>query len=284
MNVRFWGTRGSLASPGPETERYGGNTSCVEVRGEDGTLLALDAGTGIRRLGMSLPKPLRRIDILLSHLHMDHIQGLGFFAPLYNPETEVHIWGPASPMYSLRHRLMRYLSPPLFPVHLRDLPRLILHEVRTENFEIGEFRISALPILHPDMALGYRVADQYAEIAYMSDHEPLLGQKEFPADTDWISGFAIAAGVDMLIHDAQYTQAEYESHVGWGHSSLLQAIEFARVADAKCLVPFHYDPIHSDDDLDRMIAEAIAEAKPTFPVQPAHEGKVCDLGPNHSKT
>src|SRR5215472_3808209 len=142
MRVALWGTRGSLGSPGAEAARYGGNTSCVEARGSEGTVLVLDAGTGIRRLGVALPSSLRRVDVLLTHLHMDHIQGLGFFAPLYNPEVEVHIWGPASATLDLRARLMRYLSPPLFPVHLRDLPcNLVLHEVPRGEFEIGPFRI-----------------------------------------------------------------------------------------------------------------------------------------------
>ena len=114
MIVRLWGTRGSLAAPGVETARYGGNTSCVEVRGNDGGVIVLDAGTGVRRLGAKLPTDLQRIDVLLTHLHMDHVQGLGFFEPLYRPGLEIHMWGPASPMAGLRARLMRYLSPPLF--------------------------------------------------------------------------------------------------------------------------------------------------------------------------
>ena len=129
MKVTLWGTRGSLPTPGTDTFAYGGNTSCIAVQGSDGTLLVLDAGTGIRGLGATLGGDLRRVDVLLSHLHMDHIQGLGFFAPLYRPGLAVHIWGPVSTTLSLRARLMRYLSPPLFPVGLRELPcELELHE------------------------------------------------------------------------------------------------------------------------------------------------------------
>jgi phosphoribosyl 1,2-cyclic phosphodiesterase len=149
MQVTLFGTRGSLAAPGAETSRYGGNTSTVEVRGNDGTVLILDAGTGIRRLGAQIQTDTIRIDILLTHLHMDHIQGLGFFGPLYNPGIEVHIWGPASSILSLGARLSRYLSPPLFPVHLRDLPGVTCHPVPFSPFEIGPFRVQASLVCHP---------------------------------------------------------------------------------------------------------------------------------------
>ena len=142
MRVTLWGTRGSLATPGPETARYGGNTSCVGVRGREGTVLVLDAGTGIRRLAATLDKSVRRVDIMLTHLHMDHIQGLGFFAPLYRSDVAVRIWGPVGSKLTLRERLMRYLSPPLFPVSLRELPSAItLHEVPCGDIDIGEFRV-----------------------------------------------------------------------------------------------------------------------------------------------
>ena len=156
VTVTPWGTRGSLSAPGPETARYGGNTSCVEVRSDDGTLLVLDAGTGIRRLGVSLEasprmiQPPLRADILLTHLHMDHIQGLGFFGPLYDPNVEIHIWGPASVARPLRERLNRYLSPPLFPVHLRSLPsQLTLHEVPMEDLVVGDLRVTSAFVCHP---------------------------------------------------------------------------------------------------------------------------------------
>lgn len=282
MKVTIWGSRGSLASPGPETRRYGGNTSCVEVRGAEGTVLVLDAGTGIRRLGAILTGSVRRVDLLLTHLHMDHVQGLGFFAPLYNPDIEVHIWGPASTTLSLETRLARYLSPPLFPVRLRDLPRKpTLHEVPCADFEIGEFRISTSLVCHPGPTVGYRIASTSAggaSMAYLPDHEPALGTRQFPLNGDWTSGYPLAAGVDVLIHDAQYSDPEYEAHVGWGHSSIQQALKMAALADVKRLVPFHHDPSHSDDALDELIREAIAEAKPTFAVTPGAEGATVELG------
>ncbi|HVO26161.1 MAG TPA: MBL fold metallo-hydrolase [Candidatus Margulisiibacteriota bacterium] len=278
MTITLWGTRGSLAAPGSETARYGGNTSCVEVRGRDGTVLVLDAGTGIRRLGKSLPTNLRRLDLLLTHLHMDHIQGLGFFAPLHNPDLDVHIWGPASTTANLRTRLMRYLSPPLFPVHLRDLPcRLTLHEVPCGDFSIGEFLVTTALVCHPGPTVAYRISTAHGACAYFPDHEPALGVPRFPMSGDWTSGYALAADVDLLIHDAQYSSDEYAQHVGWGHSAVDDALKFAALSRVKQLVPFHHDPAHTDDDLDRMVAAAQA-ATPAFTIRPGTEGAVFEVG------
>jgi phosphoribosyl 1,2-cyclic phosphodiesterase len=272
MKITLWGTRGSLASPGPDTARYGGNTSCVEVMGNDGTVLILDAGTGLRGLGLSLPKSLCRVDLLLTHLHMDHIQGLGFFGALRNPEIEVHIWGPASTTLDLRSRLTRYLSPPLFPVHLRDLPNTILHEVPCDDFEIEEFHISTALVCHPDPTVGYRIESPDGILTYLPDHEPALGAEKFPISPDWTSGYKLAQGSDILIHDAQFTEDEYKTRVGWGHSSLSQAFKFAALAGVKSFVPFHHDPSHTDDALDDLINNSIGVAQPDFAVMPGVEG------------
>jgi phosphoribosyl 1,2-cyclic phosphodiesterase len=262
MRVTLWGTRGSLASPGAETERFGGNTSCVEVRADDGTVLILDAGTGIRRLGATLDGAQRRIDILLTHLHMDHIQGLGFFAPLYAPNVDVHIWGPASTTLGLQARLSRYLSPPFFPVHLRDLQcTLQLHEVPCGDFTIGPFRVFAALVCHPGPTVGYRISVGAVTVAYLSDHEPALGVPNFPMAPQWTSGFTVAADADLLIHDAQYRADEYPDHIGWGHSSLDDVLRFAAATRVKHLVTFHHDPSHSDTDIEQMIATA-----PTAPL------------------
>ena len=149
-----------MATPGPDTARYGGNTSCVAVQGREGSVLVLDAGTGIRCMAATLDRSVRRVDVLLTHLHMDHIQGLGFFGPLYRPDVEVHIWGPASTQMCLQSRLMRYLSPPLFPVGLRELPcQLTLHEVPCGDVDIGEFRVTSALVCHPGPTVGYRISD-----------------------------------------------------------------------------------------------------------------------------
>ncbi len=273
MNVTLWGTRGSLAAPGPETMRYGGNTSCVEVQA-DGQRLILDAGTGIRRLGDALARDTRRVDILLTHLHMDHIQGLGFFDPLFWPDLEVHLWGPSSSTQSLRERLTRYLSPPLFPVRLRDLAcKLELHDVlRLRSFRIGPFEIRTQLVCHPGPTVGYRIESGGASLAYLPDHEPALGTSAFARQREWIPGIELAEGVDLLLHDAQFSAEQYERFVGWGHSSIPQALEFATAAGVRELVPFHHDPTHTDDALDRIYEEVGKSYELPFKLSPAIEG------------
>jgi phosphoribosyl 1,2-cyclic phosphodiesterase len=235
-------------------------------------VLVLDAGTGIRRLGPTLDGA-PRVDLLLTHLHMDHIQGLGFFAPLYVPDLEVHIWGPASTTLSLPTRLGRYLSPPLFPVRLRDLPcRLTLHEVHKTDFEVGEFKVSSTLVCHPGPTVGFRITAATGTLAYLPDHEPALGLRDFPLRAEWTSGYPLAADVDLLIHDAQYSGEEYGAHVGWGHSSLPQALKFGEMARVKHLVAFHHDPGRGDDALERLLEEAIAHHAPSFPVTLGSEG------------
>lgn len=281
MRITLWGTRGSIPTPGPETARYGGNTSCVHVEGDDGTQLVLDAGTGIRRLGDTFARPVGRVDLLLSHLHMDHIQGLGFFAPLYDPEAEVHIWGPASTTQGLGRRLTRYLAPPLFPVLLRDLPcELRLHEVPCGDFEIGGFCISAAMVCHPGPTVGYRIREGSRVLTYLSDHEPALGLDRFEADElepEWVSGWELAADADLLIHDTQYTTAEYRERIGWGHSSIEQCLTFARLARVKHLVAFHHDPARSDDELYEVVSAAAQRTDLPFRVTAGAEGDVFKL-------
>jgi phosphoribosyl 1,2-cyclic phosphodiesterase len=279
MKVTLWGTRGSLACSGPDTERYGGETSCIEVRGSDDSLLILDAGTGIRRLGVSVEKQFKRFDILLTHLHLDHIQGLGFFNPLYDPAVEIHVYGPAKNEQELHKFLSHYWSPPLFPVLLRDLPcKLHLHALPHEELHIGQFHVTSDLIIHPGLTVGYRIISQDGKMAYLPDHEPALGAKVFPNAPEWTSGYQLASGVDLLIHDAQYTSEEYQDHVGWGHSSIEQTLIFGALAKVKTLVAFHHDPGHDDNKLEEMLKNAVTLIKPEFQVDLAQEGKTYYLG------
>ncbi|HEY5332601.1 MAG TPA: MBL fold metallo-hydrolase, partial [Solirubrobacterales bacterium] len=227
MKVDLWGTRGSIPSPGPETIRYGGNTSCVSVTLSDGSLLVLDAGTGIRGLGLSLPAEPTTINLLLTHLHLDHIQGLAFFAPLFQPQAEVVIWGPATPEASLRDRIARYISAPLSPVEVRELPCDVSFRACPEQWEIGSARVTAASVAHRGPTLGYRIDDGGSSLAFIPDHEPALGADLDDLEPDWISGFALAERADLLIHDGQYSDEEYRAHLGWGHSALSDSLAFA---------------------------------------------------------
>lgn len=260
MDLTIWGCRGSLASPGPSTAGYGGNTSCVEVRTSEGAVIVLDAGTGIRDLGRRLvQEEVREIHLLLSHLHLDHLQGLAFFAPLYDRRVDLHIWGPPSPTRTLAERIGLYMSEPLFPVSLGDVPcRTEFHDAPDEvAFEVPGAIVYASKVLHRGSANGYRLEEHGGgSLVYIPDHEPALGGDLRRVDVSWLSGYGLAAGADVLLHDAQYTEAEYPDHVGWGHSSTAHVVAFARTARVRQLVLFHHDPSHSDADLDVIGARA----------------------------
>jgi len=259
MKLKVWGARGSIPAPGPETMRYGGNTSCVEVTLSDGSTLILDAGTGIRNLGLALPRVQQPINILLTHLHLDHIQGLMFFAPAFRPESEIVIWGPASPEASLRDRVARYISAPLAPVEVRELPSVVsFREAMTLEWEIGPAKVRAQAVNHRGPTLGYRIEDNGTSLCYIPDHEPALGTPISELDDDWISGFDLARGASLLIHDCQYTDGEYREHLGWGHCPLSDALAFAHRVGAEQLLLFHHDPLHSDDFLDGLCDQATA--------------------------
>ena len=258
MRVKVWGARGSVPTPGPSTNRYGGNTSCLEVMLSDGTLLVLDAGSGIRTLGLRLAAKARRIDVLLTHLHLDHIQGLMFFAPLFMPDAEIVLWGPPA-AETLPERLARYLSPPLTPFHLHDLPsRLSFRACPKGEWEIGPARIQTAPVIHPGPTLGYRISEGDTSLCYIPDQELGLGPPLSVSERHSLPGFDLAHGASLLVHDCQYTDAEYASHVGWGHSSIGDVLAFARLTEAQRLLLFHHDPLHDDQQLDRLHAEACA--------------------------
>jgi ribonuclease BN (tRNA processing enzyme) len=275
MKIRVWGCRGSLASPGPDTVRYGGNTSSVEVRLEDGTLIILDAGTGIRALGRHIAgyqtatdrggptsnlapaEPIKKINLFLSHLHLDHVEGIGFFSALWNPDVELHVWGPPSPLRSLQDRIATLMSPPLFPVHLADVPcRPIYHDVPDEEMQIGSATVYVQPVAHRGSTVGFRIEENGRSFAYIPDHEPALGVDLEKVEPEWVSGFSVAQGADVLFHDSQYTEDEYPNHRAWGHSSIAHTVTFGQMTKAKDLVLFHHDPAHSDEQLEEHLKRA----------------------------
>jgi phosphoribosyl 1,2-cyclic phosphodiesterase len=272
MNITICGARGSIPTTSPENRVYGGNTACIEVEA-DGSLILLDAGSGIQHVNLDIVQANKRVDILLTHLHIDHIQGLGFFRPLFTASAEVHIWGPATSGQSLRARLGRYFSPPLFPVYFRNLNcHLELHEVEESNFTIGPFQIQSSYVIHPGPTLGYRVQHKRGVLAYMPDHEPALGPYGLLNDVRWLSGGNLAMHADILLHDAQYSAEEYKTRVGWGHSSMEDALRYASLTGVKRLLLMHHDPLHTDAQLDGLTQQLQENAAYSFPYEMAVEG------------
>jgi phosphoribosyl 1,2-cyclic phosphodiesterase len=280
MRLKIWGCRGSVPTPGAATIRYGGNTSCIELTADDDTALVLDAGSGIRQLGVDLlERGIHRIHLLLTHLHLDHFEGLRFFTPLWDARVKLDIWGPRSPVFTLHDRIARSFSPPLFPLELQAAPAdVTFHDVPHGRWTIGGTTLEAALVVHRGPTVGYRIESVGATIAYLPDHEPALAGGIDERPLDWLSGSAIAAGADVLVHDAQYFEHEYEERIGWGHSSVADTVAYSRAVGAQQLVLFHHEPEHSDDDLDRLEAQArsLAEnggAPPTL----AREGMVLEL-------
>jgi phosphoribosyl 1,2-cyclic phosphodiesterase len=248
MKAAIWGCRGTIPAPGPTTVRYGGNTSCVTVETAEGRLVILDCGSGIRPLGAALlPEPPAEIDVILTHMHLDHVTGLGFFAPLFMHKT-LRIWGPRLGDVPLAERLATYLGPPLFPMPFSDIPvTLEVTEVERDTWQMDGLTVTSAPIKHPGGALGYRLEEGGQSLVYIPDNE--LG-----LDPD--AGVELATGADVLLHDAQYRDAEYPAKVGWGHSSLSDFAAFVGRTEPGRALMFHHDPAHDDTTLEAMRDEA----------------------------
>jgi phosphoribosyl 1,2-cyclic phosphodiesterase len=266
MHVQFWGTRGSLAKPGPTTLRYGGNTPCVEVRTANGTLVVLDCGTGAHGLGLALaasPEQPVRGHLLITHTHWDHIQGFPFFAPLFTRGNEWDIYAPGGLGQQLEVTLAGQMEYTYFPITLAQCGAAIrFHDLSEGSFEIGELRVTARYLNHPALALGYRLETDAAVLVYAVDHEPHKRDRAGPAGVqggppvhredrrhvEWL------AGADLVIHDAQYTVDEYPQRMNWGHTPAEWAVDYAVAAGAKRLALFHHDPQRDDAALDRLLA------------------------------
>jgi ribonuclease BN (tRNA processing enzyme) len=251
----------------------------VELSAGDGTLLVLDAGTGIRPLGIALgtDRP-KTIHLLLTHMHLDHVEGLGFFLPLWDAGTDLHIWGPPGPDRSLRDKIADYLSPPLFPVPFAEIPaRLVFHEAPGE-WQLGSVRIRSRWVTHPGPTVAYRLEEGGRTLAFVPDNEPAFDGELGSRLPETVSGLAVAKGVDVLLHDAQYTEEEYATRIGWGHSSVADAVAFFKLADPGRFVMFHHEPAHTDAELEAMLERArVLSGTAGERIVLAHEGMEIDL-------
>jgi CheY-like chemotaxis protein/phosphoribosyl 1,2-cyclic phosphodiesterase len=287
MRIRFWGTRGSLAKPGPDTVRYGGNTSCVEVRAADGTLIVLDCGTGAHDLGQALLAPgerPRRGHLLISHTHWDHIQGFPFFAPLFVPDSEWDVYAPRGLSRSLEATLAGQMQYTYFPITLGQMGATIrYHDIEEGAFEAGGVRVVARYMNHPAITLGYRLEADGVSLVYATDHEPhSRHQTAGPVHPEDQRHIEFLAGADLVIHDAQYSDAEYPAKTTWGHCPASQAVDFAMAARARWLALFHHDPGRDDDGVDRLVDVCRARVRVAggaLDVFAAAEGQVVDLEP-----
>jgi CheY-like chemotaxis protein len=290
MQVRFWGTRGSLAKPGATTLRYGGNTACIEVRAAERTPIILDCGTGAHDLGLALvagePRPLRG-HLMITHTHWDHIQGFPFFAPLFSPDSEWDIYAPGGLGRELERALAGQMEYTYFPVTLAQLAATIrYHDLGEGRFSVAGTRVAAQYLNHPALALGYRLEAGAVSVVYASDHEPHAANLAGGTGAGWpVHGedrrhVEFLSGADLVIHDAQYTLEEYPQKMGWGHTPAETAVDYAVAAGALRLALFHHDPQRGDDAVDGLVEACrrrAAAAGSALEVFAAAEGHVLEL-------
>jgi phosphoribosyl 1,2-cyclic phosphodiesterase/GAF domain-containing protein len=264
MQVRFWGTRGSIPSPGPGTVRYGGNTACVEIRSAAGAVVVFDCGTGARPLGQALVDEAAAAGtspdgaLFIGHTHWDHIQGLPFFAPLFHPGSVWHIHGPRGLGQTLGQTLAGQMQYQYFPVTVEELAaHVTYHDLLEGQVEVGDLRVTAQYLNHTALTLGYRIEGDGVAVVYACDHEPfdpgLAAGGDLLANPQDARHVSFLAGADFVIHDAQYLPAEYEGKRGWGHSTVQYTVDAARLAGVGELALFHHDPQRTDDDVDALL-------------------------------
>jgi phosphoribosyl 1,2-cyclic phosphodiesterase len=290
--LKFWGTRGSISVPDRGTLGYGGNTTCVEVRA-DGEIIVLDAGSGIRSLGVALEKEFHsqpiKLSLLITHAHWDHIQGLPFFAPAYEKKNEIRVRGYDGVDMSFSEIMAEPMKAPFFPIAMRELSaRIDIKKLTEMEFSVGKVRVRAKFVNHPGVCAGYRLFTTGGSIAFLPDHEPYQflhsartndmspEEAKKTGEEERIGLVEFLHGSDILILDAQYTDTEYESHVGWGHGSVSSAVSLALDAKVHKLLLFHHDPSHDDTTVDAMVDDArrlVRDSGKELEVDAAREGE-----------
>jgi CheY-like chemotaxis protein/ribonuclease BN (tRNA processing enzyme) len=293
MKIRFWGTRGSLATPGPGTLRYGGNTSCVEARTASGTLIVLDCGTGAHGLGRALAAggaPVRG-HLMITHTHWDHIQGFPFFAPLFGRDNEWDIYAPGGLGQQLERTLAGQMEYTYFPVTLSQLGATIrYHDLVEGDFALDDVRVVTKYLNHPALVLGYRLEVGSVAVVYSSDHEPHVPWASMDgagvtgggpaAHREDLRHVEFLAGADLIIHDAQYDLGEYRDKIGWGHTPAECAVDYALAARARRLAVYHHDPMRDDAGVDSLVEvcrRRVAAAGGRLEVFGAAEGQIVEL-------
>ena len=300
MKVKFWGVRGSIPAPGPKTVRYGGNTSCYEVRNNKGELIILDAGTGIRELSEEILRKKEKIDagLFISHTHWDHIHGLPFFVPLYIPGNKIDIYGPVHYERKLEDILISQMDHAVFPVRLEETQSTHkIHELQAEEFSYKSYTVATRYMNHPVMVLAYKIKCDGKVLVYTGDNEEYydpvsFGKKKDELTEEDIERQEIAEeqnkmveefikGADLLICDTQYTPEEYyNGKVGWGHRHYKSSVLLAKNAEVKHLVITHHDPVRYDDEMDKFLKDTLDYASllgVNFKISPAIEGKEIEL-------
>lgn len=277
MKITFYGVRGSIPTPGPETSRYGGNTPCIVLESESGQKLILDAGTGLRLASKEFEDYPEPIHILLSHHHWDHLQGFPFFSPIFQSKSQIYIY-PGDTIPSHDTAIIDQMNKSYFPVKFHQLPSTIT--VKKPNFadeetlEIGDYLIKAQRMNHPDGGSAYRIECDGKVLVYATDNE--LSPPTEHANYDFSHWVSFCQNADLLIHDAQYLDSEMDQKYGWGHSSISETLTLAEQANVKLLSLFSHDPLRSDESLDQLTSTILA-SKPGFSFFFAKEGRRINL-------
>ena len=274
LQVKFWGVRGSIPTPHKDFLKYGGNTPCVEVRYND-TIFIFDAGTGIKNLGMHLVQEFKNkeveINLFISHTHWDHIQGFPFFSPIYNKNFKINIYGGHS-ITGIKELLSGQMSMEYFPVSLEELPAELNYYDIDEfiDLTIKEVKIKYTHLMHPALSLGFRLICDDKIFVYATDNE-IISDKNFPEYNESNLG-ALIKNADILVAECQYTDKEYESHIGWGHSGVESVVKLCNKLNVKNMYTFHHDPYHKDQDLDKIVKIGKKESSDKLNVFGSKEG------------